>query len=327
VSIVIPIATLLLVLVFALLEGFFSGSETGIYVVNRIRLRLRAEAGEPTARRLMSLLADTRGLITATLVGTNLCVFGTSALVTRLIEARVETDAALLSTLILSPFLFVFAEVVPKNLFRRHADVLMYRVSGLLRLSVVAFRPLVVALKGVTSIGGLLAGGHPEPTDPLRSRERLLSLLMTGAEEGILTPYQHDMAGNILRVASVLIERVMIPIEDVVVIEEPVGRERVVEGLSRAGHSRYPVRSADGSIERVLDVTEFLMADGDGGPPRAGLHEAPRLAADTPVPRALEALQTGRLPLGLVVNDADRPLGIITVKDLVEEIVGELGEW
>jgi putative hemolysin len=326
VSAVVLVATLLLVLLFVLLEGFFSGSETGIYVVNRIRLRLRAEAGQREAQRLRHLLADTKSLITTALVGTNLCVFGSSALMTRLLERRFG-QAALVSTLILSPALFVFAEVVPKNLFRRHADVLMYRVSGGLRLSGLLFRPLVVALKGVTAVWGVLLGEVAEPADPLRSRDRLLSLLMTGTEEGILTPYQHDVAGNILRVASVPVEAVRIPIDEVATIETPLAPERVIEALNAHGHSRYPVRAPDGSIQTILDVTAYLMAWRRDGRTDAGCTAVLRLAADTPVPRALEVLQTARLPLALVVDQADRTLGIVTAKDLVEEIVGELAEW
>ena len=323
---VVLIATFLLVVFFVLLEGFFSGSETGIYVLNRVRLRLRAEAGQPEARRLRGLLADTRGLITTALVGTNLCVFATSALVTRLLATRVERTA-FISTLILSPMLFIFAEVVPKNLFRRHADVLMYRTARGLRLSAAAFKPLVLVLKAVTSVWELILGKQLEPADPLRSRERLLSLLMTGAEQGILTPYQHDIAGNILRVASVSVERVMIPFARVAAVDAPVEPAAVVGVLSARGHSRYPVRAPDGSIEAILDVTAYLLAWRREGRTDAGFRPVVPIPAGTPVPRALEILQAARHPMGIVAEPTGRPLGIVTVKDLVEEIVGELGEW
>jgi len=319
--------TVLVILACVVLEGFFSGSETGIYVVNRIRLQVRAENREPAAVRLQRLLRDPRGLITTTLVGTNLAVFGSSALVTRLIAGQEIENPEVVSTLILSPLLFVFAEVVPKNLFRRHADVFSYRFSGLLHLSAVVFKPVVVMLKGVTSVWDLLLGKRQEEGDPLRSRRRLLSLLMTGAEEGVLTQYQHDMAGNVLRAASLPIERAMVPVHEVVAVDDPVRPEQVLHVLSTEGHSRYPVRAADGSMRDVLDATDYLMAYRSGGDAAAGIRPMVRMPVGTPVPIALERLQGERPPVALVVGATDQPLGIITIKDLVEEIVGELGDW
>ena len=325
-SALVLIPLLLLVFLFALLEGFYSGAETGVYVLNRVRLRLRAEAGQPEATRLWTLLADLPSLITTTLVGTNLCVFASSAIVTRLLEPHTP-NAEYLTMLILSPLLFVFAEVVPKNLFSRHADLLMYRAGRFLQLSALAFRPLVVVLRGVTAIGRLGGGEEGKPVDPLRSRQRLLSLLLAGAEEGVLSPYQHDLAENILRVASVPVKSAAVPLAQVVMIDEPVLPERVVEALRTAEHARYPLRSPDGEVRMLVEVTSYLLAARNGGPSGAGLRPLTRLPADTPVPRALELLQRATDPMGLVVDDAGSPLGIVTVKDLVEEIVGELGEW
>ncbi|KPJ71908.1 MAG: hypothetical protein AMS14_08860 [Planctomycetes bacterium DG_20] len=87
------------------------------------------------------------------------------------------------------------------------------------------------------------------------------------------------------------------------------------------------MRSPDGSIDRILDVAEYLLRCRREGSTDGGLRPMPVVPAGTPVPRALEVLQTARDPMGLVADAAGRPLGIVTIKDLVEEIVGELGEW
>ena len=106
-------------------------------------------------------------------------------------------------------------------------------------------------------------------------------------------------------------------------------KEESSKALRETGYSRYPVRSTDGRIERVVEATTFLMTRREEEPGgKEGLHPIQRLPAETPVSRALETLQTAPVPLGLVLDpSSSRPVGIVTVKDLVEEIVGELGEW
>jgi putative hemolysin len=355
VTVVSLVAMMVLLLVAIVLSAFFSGAEMGAYVVNRVRLRLRAQAGHEDARRLRRLLDDPRGLLTTILVGNNLANFGATTLVARLMEGRVA-DPALLTTLLLAPFLFIFGEVVPKNLFRRYPDAFLYPASRPLHLAKVVLAPLAHLARGLS--GAWPIGAPRRPTPDALTRERVRSLLLLGGEEGLLTAYQQDVAANILRLSSVTIDRACIPMDKVVALRDPVTPEAVLAALAAShhptrpvqhptptthhptpawGHARYPIIASDGTVRDLLEVTPYLLHL------RSAVSHLPseisdlqsqtarrpmlRLPASTTVPKALDALQDARDPMGLVVDPADRPIGIVTIKDLVEEIVGELGEW
>ncbi len=306
---VATVAAVLLVLFFVVAAAFFSGAETGAYVVNRLRLRIRAQAGLAAAIRLRRLLEDPRALITTTLVGNNLAVFAVSTLVARLLEGRVA-PVALIDTLIVTPVLFVFGDVVPKNLFRRYADVLMPSAGRWLAVARSAFSPVVFVLNRLS--GGRRAIERRLPADPLHSRDRVLSLVALGGEEGILTPYQQDMASNILRASSVTVRDVMIPLSKVVTVRAPVNEERLRVALAASNHARYPILNPDGDVDSFVDVVACLTAVRAGQPTETAVHPILRLLAGMPVPRALDTLQEARHPVGLVVDHEDRPLGIST---------------
>jgi putative hemolysin len=327
-----------------LLSALASGVETGLYRLNRIRLRLRADSGDRRARTLQNLLGDLRGQIIVCLVGANLGDYLATAMLTSLVATAgwVETSAGveLVTTPIAAMILFVFGNVVPKSVFVAEADHWMYPLARPLKAAYVVLRRTGVlpVLSGLSNLvlrvlrRGEAARREPlgrTTADPFHPRERLRAILREGAAEGVISGYQHELVGKVLGLREQLVHAVMIPISRVAGAAVDIDRERFMAELRRHSFSRLPVW--EGRKENVVGIVHIMdvLAAGEGPLDLGALMTRDFLTVppDMTVPQALLKLRKARAAIAVVRDDKGRAVGVITVKDLVEEVVGELAEW
>jgi CBS domain containing-hemolysin-like protein len=238
------------------------------------------------------------------------------AVLTDLLRIR---DPELASTLVLTPFLFIFGEILPKDTFRMRAETIVYNWSGPLRFACVALRPLALLFRWFGRLTRALPRARTTP-DAMLGRERLGQLVHEVAEEGVLTPEQSRMVRNVMRVSSLPVRDAMVPVDAVDAVDVGFDRAELLRVSARNAHSRLPLR--DGDFVGVVHVLDLVFSPET---PLAGLvREAPRIPAEETVEMALHSLRRGRHTMGFVTGDGGRTLGIVTVKDLVEEVSGEL---
>ncbi|MBN2582721.1 MAG: DUF21 domain-containing protein [Planctomycetes bacterium] len=318
-----------------LAAGFFNGAETGLYRLNRVRLHLAEKQGRPAARLLVRMLSDMPGQICVMLIGANIAVYVATLLATRLLEARSpEVDplyTEFTATLILTPVLFIFADLVPKNLFNAQADRLVRRSARMLWLANVAFRSLglVAVLKGVSRLWTTVLRPK-QPSDPFPARARLRAILRDSAAEGVVTPYQNELVEKIMDLRSVHVAQAMIPARRVVTVHRGTDNAGFRRLVASCPYSRVPITDATGrnvvGIVRVHDVLESVAAE-DRLDLDAFTSPTLDLAPSLSITQAIFAMQRNRAAMAIVRDVRGQFLGIITLKDLVEEIVGELEAW
>jgi CBS domain containing-hemolysin-like protein len=318
-----------------LVSALASGVETGLYRLNRIRLRLRADSGDRRARTLQNLLGDLRGQIIVCLVGANLGDYLATAMLTVLVTAAgwVEspTGVELVTTPIAAMILFVFGNVVPKSVFVAEADHWMYPLARPLKAAYVALRRTGVlpALSGLSNLVLRVLRRGEVAADPFHPRERLRAILREGAAEGVISGYQHELVGKVLGLREQLVHAIMIPISRVAGAAVDIDRERFMAELRRHSFSRIPVW--EGRKENVVGIVHIMdvLAAGEGPLDLGALMTRDFLTVppDMTVPQALLRLRKARAAIAVVRDDKGRAVGVITVKDLVEEVVGELAEW
>jgi len=327
----VEILILLAVLVVAIVgAGYFAGLETGSYRLRSLRLRQRLSSGDKRAKRIDKLFSDRQGLIITTLVGTNLFVYLSTAVCTgfylRLLPERVWASE-LLGALTIAPLLFVFAEVLPKSLFERHADTLVYVLSGSLLLFRRLFAPAVWLLKRIARFWALLFPARQVRPDPFYTRSRLWFALDESARQGLLTPYQMSMAANIMRLRQTTVEQVMVPTRNCEMLNVR-GTPDELKELSKKRHTRYPVYADEiTNVVGVLHVLDALAPQNHTASVSSLMKPAVKLARNLRIEPGLTHLRSARQPLGIVVDEQGEVLGIVTIKDLVEEIVGGLQIW
>lgn len=321
-----------------LFSAIYSAAETGMYSLNRLRLSVAAHRKSRSAGSLLNLLADRSALLSTTLLGTSLANFLAPLALTMIFVQTGDSSMAqnqpgfraeVYTTLILTPIIFVFGEVVPKNIFQRHADRLMPRIAHILLLSRWMFQ-----VTGLIGLQRRIANSvlrrlptQPSPAAVLGSRVEMYQLLHEGAAEGNLTRTQIAMLESVHKLRSVSVASVMVPLARVVMLEALQRRDQIDAVLRHSNHARMPVYEAD--RRHVVGVVHLLdMVDAPPGK-RVGELMLPvvRISTRTTILDALSTLQKERRRMAVIEEPSGRCVGIVTVKDLVEEIVGELAAW
>jgi putative hemolysin len=306
-----------------LMEALFSGAEIGFYSVNRLRLRSRLEADWPGARVLLALLDRPDTTMMTTLVGTNLMVYAATAVATEALGHW--RHAELWATLMMTPIIFLFGEMIPKEIFHRRADSLMYRLAGPIDAFRVLVWPVTAVLRGLAV---LITRQRHVGRRPVLSRAALTEWIAEGRREGVLSDYQQVLSSNVMGLLKKKTLASMIPWDRVKTVRGELAGAALRRDLSEAVHSRLPVCSGpEQKVVGILHVLDYIRSQGQGLTAADLARKAVRVKQHDGVHVALVALQRARQQMALVTDANDRPIGIVTVKDLVEEIVGELQEF
>ena len=327
---------LLLVVGGVFLAALFNGMETGLYRVSRIRLHLRVDAGHKSAARLLWLLGDLRGTICAVLIACNVGMFIATEAATWMVAGAGWSDKQLAieaaTTAILTPIFFVFADVLPKSLFAVEADRWTYGVSRILASThwVLTRLGLIPAMKGLSSLILRVARGREAAgANPFDDRQRLRTFLREGAAEGVISRYQEDMIDKVLALRQTRVRQVMIPMPRAAGVPIDLDGPRFIEQLRRHSFSRLPVW--EGRPDHVVGIVRVDAALAMGAKAFNVRDLVSRdllvLGPETPVSQALIQMQRRRAAMAVVQDARGRALGVLTMKDLVEEIVGELEVW
>ncbi len=320
-------------ILFLLAAGFFSGSEMGMYCINRVQLRLYAERQHlPGAQTLLHLVNRRQETVLAILLWQNVCAYlltvATSFWLAHLAGMHPQ-HVEFYSALILSPLVLI-DEVLPKNWFRIEADRLMYFCAPILRWSVELFR-ITGVLWLLQQLSKLAARyiGPDEREDWLGTRGEILGLLREGAAGGAITEEQTQIVERVLNLSRVQLRSIMIPRRRVVTVPIDADR-RLVETIVR-GHpfSRMPVLARDRrGVAGIIGVAH-LLAEAEQAEFSVERSMKPPLTINPgeSATNALVQLQQAGATMAIVHDPRQGFLGIVTLKDIVEEIFGELPAW
>jgi len=315
---------LVLLLVCLAASFLYSGAEIGFYSLSRVRVELEAGEGRRAVRRVSRLLRDEPALLITLLIGNNIALELATLQGDRLFEgAGFEPwQHALIVTAVLTPVFFLLGEALPKDLFRRRPHAMVYPSSLVVWVSRWAFWPLERLLRGVSAGVARLLGLRGGDLPSLGERERLAGFLSEGRRLGALHERAEALALNALKLRTIPISQAMVPWVDVQVLRRGEGNAALFESVRESKRTRLPVVDEKGRFEGYVHQLEVLAA-GPEGEVLGRLRALPVMSADTPVDRALSQLRAGGRRAA-VVGTAEAPLGLVTLKDLVEEISGDL---
>ena len=320
------------ILALLLASAFFSGSEMGLYCVNRLRVRLQAErSSDPRSRALWRLVQQPQRTILTILLGNNLVhylmtVAGVALLAETAHLAGAKADFYV--AVALTPLVFVFGDVVPKNWFRADANRLMRLAAPGLRACEILVR-LTGALPFVLWIARLSArlAGYDEHQAWHNPRAEVIGLLREGGAEGTLTEDQARIIERVMNLSSVRVGAMMVPIQKVTTVPIDASRETFEQLVARCKHSRLPVVGRDRKTITGIVTVHSVLADRAEGSIERHMHPPATIAASESATKALVFLQQNRQRMAVVADPRRGWVGIITLRDVVEEIFGELADW
>jgi putative hemolysin len=314
-----------------LLSSIYSGSETGFYCVSQRRIEADAENGHNPSVWIRRLLKDETGLLISILIGNNLAI----ELVTLLSEHYLKRSELvgeawldLTVTLLLTPVLFFFAELLPKDVFRRRPYALLSWTVWPIAFFYFLFWPLMMVLRALTRAVQKVLGVQESALLRSRGREEVFEMLEESSRSGAMELRSETLARNALSLASIPLETVMTPWDKVefLILDGQSGAEGAVSMVAKAEHSRLPV-IRDGVILGYVHQLEVL---GRSAEQRTDfdsiLHRLDCLAPSVTVQFALRRLSKGGQRAALV-GTAEAPLGLVSLKDLAERISGDLAGW
>ncbi len=313
-------------------SALYSGLETGVYRLNRVRLHLLAHEHKPQALRLSRMVRNPNRTLGTLLIGNNIANYASSFGITALLEGAGLGDwqVILVVAAILTPLLFVFGEVLPKDLFQNYTDTLTYRFAATLLWTqrLVMACGLLPLIDLISRLITWLFGSKVKARLTLHPRRVMARLVQEGVGHGLLSPYQSDMIDRVLHPTQTIVADAMVGWDQVQTLRVGQPIEAVWAVANRSPYSRFPVLDRDGKVTGVLNVFDVLMPDPQYCPPIERLQRtAPRVPATMGLRQAMLRLRQARSALAIVVDAKDQPVGIVTVKDLVEPITGELEIW
>ena len=326
----IPLSSLLIALaVLLLVSAFFSLAETAMMAVNRYRLKHRAERGSRSARLAMALLAKTDQLLGVILLGNNL-LNAAAATLTSVITVRLfgQGEVALaLGTLAITFLILVFSEITPKVIGANYADLLgpvvSYVLTPLLRIT----RPIVwfvnLFVKAVLKIFHL----QPTPGESTAlTQEELRSLVLEGSQ--YFRGRHKTMLANLMDLEAISVEDAMTPRSQIHALDITEKPQVLRQQIATSYHSRLPVY--EGALENIIGILPLksvvqvcINEELDPERLRGVLRPPYFVPVGTPLLAQLQQFQADRQRFGLVVDEYGELMGLVTIEDIVEEIIGE----
>jgi len=325
----VPLSILGLILaVLILFSAFFSGSETGLISLNRYRLRYLAKANHRGAKCAQKLLDKPDRLIGLILLGNNFVNILSSAVATTIATRLWGVEAGIaIATVLLTLVILIFAEVAPKTLAVMHPERIALPASLLLRPMLFILYPVVwgvnLLANGVLRIIGIPL--HAENGQSM-SQEELRTVL---SEADAMIPRRHkQMLTNILDLQEVTVNDIMVPRSEIIGIDLDDDWDTIYSQLINSQHTRFPVYREDiNNIVGALHVRNcmHLLSNPNSGIEelKKNIREAYYVPENTPLNTQLLQFQRQKRRMGMVVDEYGDVLGLVTLEDILEEIVGE----
>ena len=332
---------IIVILLLILINGFFVGAEIAFVSVRRTRLDELAESGDRRAKRAQRLMRDPGRFLAViqvaiTFLGALASAVAAVSIVTVVAEPlrgvafladQADTIALLLVTFIVSVVSIVLGELIPKGFALANPDRIALAVSGPITLFAKVVSPLVAVLVLLTKIISKPFGIDPTRTPELSAAEIRL-IVEQGSQQGVLEAEEEQMISAVMSLSDSKLHEVMVPRIDIVAIDQGASFDDAVTLVLTEGHSRTPLyKESVDHIVGILYAKDLLRIIAAGGP-RPRLRDIMRPALFVPesqsVDDLLHELQRRRVHMAIVLDEYGGTAGLVTIEDLLEEIVGEI---
>ena len=317
--------TLLVALVILVaFSAFFSASETAFSSLNQIRLKSRAEDGDTAAARVLAMSEKYDKLLSTILIGNNIVNIAAASIGTILFTRMLGAErGATVSTIVLTIIVLIFGEVTPKSLAKEMPEKVATAVSPFLVLLMALMTPLTWLFTQWKKLLGHFV--HSGEADTITEGE-LMTMVSEAENDGELTDRESELIRSAIEFDDVEVEEILTPRVDVVAVEDDIPLEELAQTFAESGYSRLPVYH--GTIDNIIGVVhekDFYIAR---------LKKATKIddlvvptlytTGSTQISQLLRTLREQHHHLAVVVDEYGGTEGIITLEDILEELVGEI---
>lgn len=321
---------LLILLILAVFSFFFSASETAIIGLSKIRLRHMLQQGVKRAQSVQRLVLKLDKVIAAILIGNNLVNIAVSSIVTGIfVQIYGYRWGVVASTFTTTLFLLIFCEVTPKILSAKHAEKVSLFTAPLMEVVLIILKPFIAFFIGISNFILKIFRAQGIKRSPLITVEELKTMIEMGQEEGVLSEEERKMLHRIFEFGETKLTDVMVPKDKIIAVSINTNSDDLLNIFVEEGHARLPVYS--GSKDNIVGIVYardllyilrekglFLLQD--------LLHGACFVSGSMRVSELLRKFQAEKMQIAIIVDKNKLALGLVTLEDLLEEIVGEIEE-
>lgn len=306
---------------FLLLQAFFAGSEIALVSCDKIKMRSLAEAGSKGARMVLNAFDEVEKYLGTSLVGINLALITSTLILTFYMEKNYGKGSEIYTVLILSPLIVIFGQVVPKSVFQsRRNSVILWAIYPLW-IATKVFYPILVVVSLFTKAVLKLIGKDKNTSV---TREELLDMI-GGDNTKPVKDFHKRILKRIFGFSEITVDEIMIPLVNVIAIGEDAKVEEAIELIKESGHTRIPV--FDERIDNITGILHafYLLGSANKEIEVKKYARPPFYVPESkPVNDLLNEMKEGKQRMAIVVDEYGGAVGILTLEDILEEVVGEI---
>lgn len=318
-------------ILFILLIGsaFFSASETALMALSKIDVRYMVEQNIKGAKLVSMLLEDPNKLLGSILVGNNLVNIGASSLATVIAMGLFGSSGAGIATGVMTLLILIFGEITPKSLSTQNAQKIAIFVSRPISLVVTFLAPLVKILMFITNLLIKLFGGKIDTNKPFITEDELKTIVTVSHEEGVLEEEEKQMIYNVFGFGDSYTKDVMIPRTDMVAVDLEITYEEIMALYKQEQFSRMPVyQETQDNIVGVFYIKDLILnpVDIENFKISDFLRDAYFVHEFKRIDELFKEMRNKKVGMAIVVDEYGGTSGLVTIEDLIEEIVGDIDD-
>ena len=320
------IAQLIVLVVLLFLSAFFSSSETALTTANKIRMRTLAEAGDKRAARVLKVTDDQGKMLSAILIGNNIVNLSSSSLATTMAVKAFGSVGAGIATGVLTFLILIFGEVSPKTMATIQADKLALSVAGIIEFLMKILTPVIFIINKLSMGFLFLLGVKPNKASTTMTEEEIRTIVDVGQESGVIENTERDMIHNLFDFGDAEAKEIMIPRIDMTFVHADATYEEVLEIFRKDKFTRIPVyEDSTDQVIGILNMKDLLIQDpSEGFSLRNYLREPYFTYEHKNTADLFIEMRKSSISMAIVLDEYGATAGLVTLEDLLEEIVGEI---
>ena len=320
-----PIRLLGCILILLLGSAYFASAEMALTSVNKIRMMSYADNGNKRAKRVLSILDQFDRALTTILIGNNIMHIGSATLATVFAARLWGTDAVSAASVVMTLVVFLFAEMLPKCYAKACNERWAMSVSASMLFCIKLLRPVSALFSALSNFlsRSFVKAGEQRPTV---TEDELHDIIDTIVEEGELDEDEGELVQNALEFAETAAREVYTPWYKVVRVNLSMSSDTIIDVIKSCPHSRLPVTGQHGAVIGILPIRSYLRAylkDKEVTLSEV-MVDANFVAADVPIDELLQTMSENKTHMAVVLDDSGKTLGVLTMEDILEELVGEI---
>ena len=309
-----------LVVAMMVFSALFSGTETAYSSVNKLRLKNYESQGNKKAAKALKLANRFDEVLTAVLIGNNIVNIAASSVSTLLFVSIFGSKGAGISTAVITVLVLVFCEVLPKSYAKKNAEKISLAFASPLWALVILLKPFVWLLNKLSS---LFSKGDEAPTV---TEDELKYMIDEIEEEGVIEEQESELVKSALEFDEISVEEILIPRVKMIGVDVTDTIDEIKATFTREMYSRLPVyeKSLDNILGIITNKAFFKMLIEGGSDIRGIIQEVPHIADTKLISEAMRSMQRSKVHLAIVTDQYGGTKGMITLEDIIEELVGEI---